>query len=347
MVSSQKALHPRYAERFQCVGSACEDTCCRSWQIPIDRQTFDRYRALPEGPLTPIFAASLVLRIHAAPASERQADGFHGQINLLPDGACPFLSAENLCRIHAELGKDHLSQVCAAFPRTTRTIDSHPETSLQLSCPEAARQVLLNRRFMHLPRTAPRGHARYTPFLGVAASLEPPHGNPFQYFMEIRHLLFLILKDRSYPLWQRLFIVGLFSKRLTEVLDGSRQTAGQAAGQSTVPMLLRSYAELMQQGRLRSVMDAIPGAQSVPSRSGSSTAFRSSWLASISARDARSARSASPARRRMPCTCVPFWTGSRSFSRTTCSATSSETASPSATIWPPMPPPHRPGRSSP
>ena len=257
MVSSQKALHPRYAERFQCIGPACEDTCCSSWQIPVDRTTFDTYRALPEGPLTPIFASNLVVRIHEAESltSPKTAppatDGFYGQITLLPNGNCPFLSTQNLCRIQTELGKEHLSRVCADFPRTTRQVGSHPETSLQLSCPEAARQVLLDRRFMHFPRTAPRGHARYTPFLAFVANLEPPHDKDVQYLIEIRHLLFLILKDRSYPLWQRLFIVGLFSKRLTEVLAG-------ADGQNSVPMLLRSYAELMQQSRLRSVMDVIP-----------------------------------------------------------------------------------------
>ncbi len=253
MLASQKALHPRYAEKFQCIGSACEDTCCSSWQIPIDRKTFDKYRALPKGPLTPVFEANLVVRIHPADApAPPNTDSFYGQITLLPDATCPFLSSENLCRIQTELGKDHLSQVCANFPRVTRQIDSRPETSLLLSCPEAARQVLLDRRFMRMPGTAPHGHARYTPFLGMAASLDPPHGNPLQYLMEIRHFHMLVLKDRSYPLWQRLFIIGLFSKRLTKLLNGA------SGSRDTVPMLLRSYAELMQQGRLRSTMDAVP-----------------------------------------------------------------------------------------
>ena len=69
--------------------------------------------------------------------------------------------------------------------------------------------------------------------------------------MEIRHFHILVLKDRSYPLWQRLFIIGLFSKRLTDVLNAP------ANNRDTVPLLLRGYAELMQQSRLRSTMDAV------------------------------------------------------------------------------------------
>ena len=34
------ALMPRYTERFRCIGSACEDTCCASWTIHIDKKTY-------------------------------------------------------------------------------------------------------------------------------------------------------------------------------------------------------------------------------------------------------------------------------------------------------------------
>src|ERR1700739_3682469 len=36
---------PEYAGRFSCIGSACEDTCCTGWGVPIDRQTFEKYAA--------------------------------------------------------------------------------------------------------------------------------------------------------------------------------------------------------------------------------------------------------------------------------------------------------------
>lgn len=247
--ATHKSLTPRYAEKFRCIGPACEDDCCHSWDITLDRPTYERYRALPAGPLRTIVDASVLLRTQT-PATAAQPDRFYGEVKLLPDGACPFLSADRLCRIHTELGPESLSSICASFPRRSRSIDHQPETTLQLSCPEAARLVLLNPRFMHLPDASPGGRARYAPFARIAAALPPPNGNPYQYLWELRHLHLLLLKDRTYPLWQRLFILGLVAKRLT--------TIGTASENDTVPALLRSYAELLQQGRLRSALAAVP-----------------------------------------------------------------------------------------
>jgi lysine-N-methylase len=60
----------------------------------------------------------------------------------------------------------------------------------------------------------------------------------------------LLLRDRAYPLWQRLFILGMFSKRLHEI------TVGRQLG--LVPQLLREYGDLLAQGTLRGAMDGIP-----------------------------------------------------------------------------------------
>jgi lysine-N-methylase len=59
-----------------------------------------------------------------------------------------------------------------------------------------------------------------------------------------------LLQDRSYPLWQRLFILGMFCKRLNELIS-ARQTG-------LVPSLLRDYAEIIVEGKLRALMDGIP-----------------------------------------------------------------------------------------
>ena len=34
---------PDYYRTFSCIGSACPDTCCGGWQIPIDRRSLARY----------------------------------------------------------------------------------------------------------------------------------------------------------------------------------------------------------------------------------------------------------------------------------------------------------------
>ena len=36
-----RQIRPFYAENFHCIGSACEDTCCRGWSVPIEKATYE------------------------------------------------------------------------------------------------------------------------------------------------------------------------------------------------------------------------------------------------------------------------------------------------------------------
>ena len=36
---------PDYYEAFSCTADACEDTCCAGWQIVVDEEALERYRA--------------------------------------------------------------------------------------------------------------------------------------------------------------------------------------------------------------------------------------------------------------------------------------------------------------
>ena len=31
-------------DNFECIGSECEDHCCRDWSITIDKDTYDKYK---------------------------------------------------------------------------------------------------------------------------------------------------------------------------------------------------------------------------------------------------------------------------------------------------------------
>ena len=37
--------YPEYFSRFSCLASECPDTCCRGWEIQIDRKTLERYKS--------------------------------------------------------------------------------------------------------------------------------------------------------------------------------------------------------------------------------------------------------------------------------------------------------------
>ena len=140
-----------YPEMFRCLGSACEDTCCQGWNLPVDRVTYEKHRNLPSSPLSRLITASLAEnRVsagkEAGSVDEAQADNSADLAGIRVDGTngCPMLTGERLCRIHAELGEGMLGHACLTFPRVVHEFGGLKETALALSCPEAERLVLLS-----------------------------------------------------------------------------------------------------------------------------------------------------------------------------------------------------------
>jgi lysine-N-methylase len=232
-------LRPQYAKQFRCIGSDCEDTCCYGLDVVIDKTAYERFQSHPD--YQPRVDEHFVVITNPTEAQ-------YARIQLTPSFNCPFLSGDRLCAIHQEHGEYYLPEVCASYPRVTQKIDGLNETALLLSCPEAARLVLLNPNLLPSEETAlPRYH-RFTQM--VAGQAAQTSGSPHQYLWEIRGFTLLLLSDRVYPLWQRLFILGMFCKRLNEI------TLARQLG--LVPHLLKEYSEMIAQGRLGSSLDGIP-----------------------------------------------------------------------------------------
>jgi lysine-N-methylase len=207
--------------------------------VCIDKNTFEKYQAIPDSPLYPIMQERLV-RIEND-ASDLQ----YAKIKTASDEACPFWDADRLCSIQKEHGAEYLSLTCANYPRPIKTIDNEAERTLLLSCPEAARLVLLHPQLVADETT----NAPY-PRLPLPAT-EKLHGEtPLIYFWPIRQFVVLLLKDRSYPIWQRLFLLGMFCRRLEELTF-----AGEIG---LIPRLFNEYAEIISTGKLHGTLDTIP-----------------------------------------------------------------------------------------
>jgi len=58
---------------------------------------------------------------------------------------CVFLNEKNLCDIQCKYGENFLSSTCFHYPRVYNIVDGIYEKSAKLSCPEAARIILLQR----------------------------------------------------------------------------------------------------------------------------------------------------------------------------------------------------------
>lgn len=228
-------LHPLYAEDFHCIASECEDSCCHGWGVYIDKATYKKYRATP------------ALRHAAAEHIESNPNGRdnfkYARIKFTANNRCPFLAEDKLCNIQKQHGAEFLSKTCSRYPRALVRFDGAMQKALYLSCPEAARLVLLSPQLLP-PQDAPRYHE----FL-----LEQPQNSVLSssaLVRQMRSFALDLLQDRTYPLWQRLFLLGTVCRRVHEL------TAAQQTTQ--IPQLLAQYATMVLEGKLRPHLDGIP-----------------------------------------------------------------------------------------
>lgn len=124
-------IKPDYYEDFTCVADKCPDTCCAGWQIVIDEDSMEKYGEVPGA-----FGKRLVNSID-------WQEGCFYQYNR----RCAFLNEENLCDLYTELGAEALCNTCRNYPRHTEEYEGLRELSLSLSCPIAARMILLQEKF--------------------------------------------------------------------------------------------------------------------------------------------------------------------------------------------------------
>lgn len=114
-------------EGFACLAGACPDTCCRDWEIALDKAALARYRTAP---------GALGEELRAQIADD------DGPCFQLKGGFCPFLDRDGLCRIQRTWGAEALTQNCDYFPRFFEIYGGTTELSFSLACPEAARRLL-------------------------------------------------------------------------------------------------------------------------------------------------------------------------------------------------------------
>jgi lysine-N-methylase len=253
-------IRPDYAESFRCIGSACEDTCCQGWNVPVDEATYHRYQALPASPLRTLIVES----IQRSPEPEAAAKPFlFAKIRMNSSNECPMLGEDHLCRIQQEHGESLLSHACATYPRVVHSFAGHSETALTLSCPEAARHVLLNPALLRPASLSPPVAEASNDSPGFMRGLKPPPPTasgissacqaesslPSSFWL-IRNSMLALVTNRTYPLWQRMFLLGILCRRLDELAK-----EGLA---SSIPEFLSGFEASLATPALRAGMDALP-----------------------------------------------------------------------------------------
>ena len=196
---------PTYAAAFHCIGPACEDSCCHDWNIPLDRATYARYRQFP-----PQRLGVLVERfVSISPAPQ---PNLYAQIDVGTGCDCPFFGADRLCRIQKEHGQALLSATCSIYPRVLNEVAGRLEGTLSLSCPEAARNILLVPRATETQGDLLAGGFRTDNVFHLLPTV--PATKPYGTFEPIRALLIATIQDRSQPIWQRVLLIGALCEQL-------------------------------------------------------------------------------------------------------------------------------------
>ena len=119
-----KTYYPSYYKSFRCIAGECPDSCCKSWEIIIDKETLGKYERL---------SGEFADKIRSSLTTDSDGDTCF----VLNNGRCPFLNSDGLCDIHINLSEDFTSDICKKHPRFTEEYDSFTEITLSLSCPEA------------------------------------------------------------------------------------------------------------------------------------------------------------------------------------------------------------------
>ncbi|EEQ06404.1 flagellin lysine-N-methylase [Yersinia bercovieri] len=129
-------VQPVYVENFSCIGASCRDHCCKRWTISLDKETYRKYAKSHNPDIKRIAVTNI--------AVTRTSSANWAAIKLTEQGNCPYLDVDQLCGIYKRLGKDALSDTCTVYPRSEHIYKTEKRNSLNISCPEAARQVLFN-----------------------------------------------------------------------------------------------------------------------------------------------------------------------------------------------------------
>jgi len=133
-------------------------------------------------------------------------------------------------------------------------VDDVLHRSLHMSCPEAARVVLLNPNPMEFEEKPFEQDGQRLANLGLLDTRSDKYTDkPYQFFREVRGLAISILQNRAYPLWQRMVILGSLCDQLEqtstpeipEVLEGYRDAMSRGLfNESLAQLQPRAVAQL-------------------------------------------------------------------------------------------------------
>lgn len=135
-------LEPVFYSEFRCTGGECREHCCKGWNIVLDKPTVNHYLNSSDAEIRAIAKTNII--------KTKKSYADWGKISFSQKDHCAFMDEARLCSIHKKLGAAALSPTCANYPRMQKATRYEIKQTLTLSCPEAAKKLLLNSNAMLL-----------------------------------------------------------------------------------------------------------------------------------------------------------------------------------------------------
>ena len=138
MQETHDFLVPDYFKHFSCKMGACRAACCQGWPISI---TMKNYFTLLGVECSAELRGRLDRSMYLV---DRPTEDEYARFSMRYDGECALRLPDGRCSLHAELGPEHLSDVCDLYPRGIRTTPGY-ECSCAASC-EAVLELLIDQK---------------------------------------------------------------------------------------------------------------------------------------------------------------------------------------------------------
>ncbi len=212
-----KVRLPQYMKEFKCIGSECEDVCCRSWKVTIDKKTYDKYKMISKVELKEKLDKNIT-RLESGSNDTKYAKIENDSTT----GFCPFLSPNRLCVLQERFGEEYLCDTCAVYPRAINKVDDILEESGEMSCPEVAKRALLNPEGIKFEETEIK--FKRSKILNKVVELQYPASKQKlkMSFWQIRKFTLELVQNRSLRLADRLIVLGIFYEKIQRFLKENR-----------------------------------------------------------------------------------------------------------------------------
>ena len=205
-------LKPQYFNKFKCIGSNCEDSCCAEyWDIFVDRKTYKKYMKTKNDEIGKELKDNIK-------RNRKSSSDYNYALFKLNDGKCAFLNDDKLCSIYINYGEDYMCNTCKEYPRIYSYVNGIIQKSLTLSCIEAARIVLLDKNIMEFDMGIEQFDVSN---IVVTKKIDSKNSKNIteKYFDELRSFCIGLIQNRKFSIEERLIILGLFLSKLNNNKD--------------------------------------------------------------------------------------------------------------------------------